>query len=284
MNPERSGGEVEVDLMRHPEKKGTPVSTQEKVIIEDEEGRKKEESKEGAPGPLPQEGIIQAQEEARKFAERLRDIPRAVVFGYVSNQPRTAEADFILGMELQHVAKELPNSRVFDRNQDGTLEQIAARVDEKADRVIIINSQTEPAMGMHNWNLKPVIKRLETMGESEYLAQWMGNPELQKEAGLTPEEMAEEMKQWVAEQTRQARELFPGRPVIITGFGHSWDLDVGIAALMGKKFTRETLGEMGGEQIKTMEGAKIVVQPDGTGTIEYRDIKEELDLSPTKEE
>jgi len=272
MNPERSGGEVEVDLMRHPEKKGTPVPTQGP------------EGEEGAPGPLPREGIIQAQEEARKFAERIGDIPKAVVFGYVSNQPRTAEADFILGMELQHVAKELPNSRVFDRNQDGPLEQIAARVDEKADRVIIVNSQTEPAMGMHGWNLEAVMKKLETMGESEYLAQWMGDPELQREAGLTPEEMAEEMRAWVAGQVQKAKELFPGRPVIITGFGHSWDLDVGIAALMGRKFTRETLGEMGGEQIKTMEGARIVVQPDGTGTIEYRDLKEELDLSPSKEE
>jgi len=263
---------IEVDLIRHPEKKGETVPTQTP------------EGEAGAPGPLPKEGIMQTQEIAQKFAERVKDIPRAVVFGFVSNQPRTGEASFIFDQELRVMAERLGNSQVFNQSEK-SLEEIAQEVKPETDKVVIMDSTEDTAMGMRDWNMDALLAKISELGsEPAVLQKWMGDPELQKELGITPEQIGQETKDWLKTQREKAKTLFPDRPIVITGIGHSFELDTAIASLMGKEFSDKTLDELGGDMINTMEGARIVIQPNGLGTVEYRDMKEELDLSEGREE
>lgn len=250
---------TEIHLRRHPEKKGTMLETPEGEKIS-----------------LPVEGILQAQAEAAKFTECI-NIPRAVVFGFTSNQPRTALAGYIFDKELEYLARSLPNSRIFDLQKEGSLEEISGQIDDSVDKIIIVNPPAHPVMGERKWNFDYLLKRLEEINETEFLKEWFENTETQNQAGVTPDSIGRDFKSWIKGQTENAKKLFPNRPVIINAIGHSWELDAGIFALAGRELSSETLEEFGGV-IKTMEGAHIVIDPSGRSTIEYRDIKEKLKL------
>ena len=260
MNEPKPG--MEFELRRHPEKSGTELKTPS-----------------GEKTPLPKEGIQQAQAEGKKFADRIKEIPKAVVFGFTSNVPRTQEAGYIWSEELRYMAKQLPDSRVFDLQKEGSLDQIASQVDDSVDKVIVINSPAHTGLGGRKWNMEAVQTRTKELGgEPNALRKWMVDPELQQEFGVTPEQIAQETRSWIQEQQDTATRLFPGRPVIITGIGHAFELDTAIAALMGKEFAESTVDEMGGKLINTMEGARIVIDETGKGAVEYRDMKADLDL------
>lgn len=270
MNESNHG--MEFEIRRHPERSGAPVTTQNP------------EGEDGLPGPLPKEGIQQAQAEAREFAEHIKDIPRAVVFGFTGNQPRTVETDYIFGEELKYMAKQLPGSRVFNLQEEGTIENIAIQIEDQDDKVIITGSPLHSGLGMKNWNVEYYARKVKELGgELPFLRQWMGDPIIQQDAGVTPQQIIDDARNWIREQQATAAELFPGRPVIITGIGHSNELDTIIASLLGKEISEKTMDEMGGGVINTMEGARIVIDGEGKGTVEYRGMSEELDLGPTQE-
>lgn len=268
MNEQRFTGEVQFNLHRHSEKEGVfPLK----------------QGQDGEPGEkniLPVDGIQQSQAEGRVFAEQIRDIPRAVVYGFTSNVARTQEADYIFGEELRYMANKLPNSRVYSQKEK-SLEEIAEEVDESIDKIVIINSSETTGLGMHKWNMERFsIIAKELGGELATLTAWATDPELQKELGVTPEEVAEDFKSWIRTEQARATKLFPGRPIVISGIGHSFELDTIFAALMGKEMNTETLREFGGEMIRTMEGAKVVLDKEGKGRIEYRNLCKDFDLSP----
>ena len=91
---ESKSGRMEFQIRRHPEKKGEEITTPEGVKI-----------------PLPVEGIIQAQQKGAELAQQIKDASSNTVFWrFTSNQPRTAEADFVFGQELKVIVRKLPNS------------------------------------------------------------------------------------------------------------------------------------------------------------------------------
>lgn len=252
----------EFQLRRHPEKKGQEVV-----------------SPEGEKNPLPLEGIIQAQAEGVKLADQIKETPPNTVFlGYTSNQPRTKEADFIFGQELSVVSKNLPDSKVFDMAKEESLENISKEVNDNIDKVIIINSLEDKILGIRDkWNMKELEDKISELGELGFLKEWSDSIETQELVGLSPQDIKEEFQAWIKEQMEEIRKFFPDRPVIISGIGHSVELDTAIVALMGKDLTSKNFEEMGGV-INTMEGAKIIIDGSGNGTIEYRGKIAKLDL------
>lgn len=258
---------IEFDLYRHPEKKGEAVMTQ---TSEGEEGEKY---------VLPFEGIIQAQKNGAELAQRIEDAPdRAVYWGFDSNQARTQEADYIFSEEINYITRKHPDWKIVDL-ADTSLEEIAQSISQSEQKIVIVNSGQHEAMGMHAYNMEEVEKDLVERGMSEVdaLKSWLDNPETQARYGKTPEEVLEVFKQFLKEQIETARKLFPGRPVIISGIGHSWELDIEIAASLGKQLTGESIDEMGG-MINTMEGARIEISPDGKVTTKYRNLESEIQL------
>lgn len=251
--------EVRILLNRHPEKSGTKVPTQTP------------EGREGEPNALPMEGILQAQQKGVELGEQLKNSPVGSVFlGFTSNVPRTQEADYVLGQELRVAAKgmtaESVPTAVFDgRRGELSLEEIARQIDPSMDRVIIINSPQDSTFSMRKWNLQELVNDMQRTGktEVELFNDWLEDEELQKRYGFTPKEIADEFKMWMKNQAERVRELFPSRPVVITGIGHSFELDAAIYSLMGREFSKETSAELGG-MIGTMEGAQVVLYPGET--------------------
>lgn len=246
--------DMEIQIRRHPEKDGETIL--------DPEGKKL---------ALPVEGIQQTQSEAVNFAESIKDAPdNVVVWGYTSNQPRTQEADYIFGQELRVLLKQLPDAKIFDQKVEGSLEEIAEKVGTDDGKVIIINSLPDKALGIRpGWNMEYVAEETKKIGQTEFVTRWLDDQEMQEKSGIKPEEVAKEFQDWIVELRDTAQKLFPGRPVIITGFGHDAELNVGIMALMGKEISSGSLAELGGS-IETMEEAKVEISPDGHGNIIYR--------------
>lgn len=247
--------QVRISLNRHPEKAGTKVPMQTL------------EGKEGEPNLLPLEGILQAQQKGIELGEQFKKAPAGSVFlGFTSNVSRTQEADYILGQELKVAARNMSNAAVFDgRRGELSSEEIAEQVDSSIDRVVIINSPQDATFGMRKWNLQELVGDMQKTGktEVELFNDWLEDEEMQKRYGFTPKEIADEFKTWIKDQAERVRKLFPSRPVVITGIGHSFELDAAIYSLMGKEFSKETSAELGG-MIGTMEGAEVILYPGDT--------------------
>ncbi len=256
------------------------------------------EAREGEKLALGLDGIIEAQAAAVRYAESFKNAPaKTVVLGYVSNQGRTGEAASIFDQELRHVVEGssadlsanenktslepgLEDSKVFDLQEAGSLEAIAAQIDDQTDKVVIVNAERHSNMGMREWDMGALKQDMQSLGIDEVgaLKKWLSEPETQIRYKVTPEQIAGEGRVFLQEQAAKMKELFPGRPVMINAIGHSWEYDAQIISFLNEKMSGETLEKLGG-MIGTMEGAKITIQPDGEATISYRDMEARFSLN-----
>lgn len=245
------------DLTRHPEKKGTFLERQdnpeEKIV-------------------LPMEGLQQAQAEAVKFAEEFSRAPAGTVFwGLTSNISRTQEARFIFDMELGVLAKKIGDAVIIDLNEKMPDESIIEEIENsKGKKIILVNGPAHPALGMQNYNMDEYAKLTDELGSEEKLiSKWKDDPEIAKRIGVEYDKVASGFKELINEIEEAKKNLFPDRELWVKGFGHSAEIEVALATYADKS-VGEVLNSAGGEIIKTMESAHIVIKSDGTKKVEYR--------------
>lgn len=255
-----------IELTRHPEKKGEFLSRQDNP-------------KENI--TLPVEGLIQAQERAKEFAEDFANAPEGtVVWALTSNAPRTHEARFIFDMELGVIAKKIGAEIIDLQGQEPTeltknSIEAARAPDGTKKKVVLINGPAHPGLGLHNYDLEEYTKLCEEIGSEEALiSQWAEDPvvggrKISERLGVTFSQVAEGYKQFLHNISSMSETLFSERPVWVKAFGHSAEIEVGLAAATGKP-VKEILEKAGGSLINTMESAHIFIRPGDTQSIEYR--------------
>jgi hypothetical protein len=250
--------ETRFDLTRHPEKKGKFLERQdnpeEKIA-------------------LPVEGLIQAQNEAARFAEEFSQAPEGAVFwGLTSNVSRTQEARFIFDMELGVMAKKIGDAMIIDLNEKMPNESIMKEIkNNEGKKIILVNGPVHPGLGMHDYNMDEFVKLIDELGsEEKLLSKWKQDPEIAKKIGVDYEQVADGFKKLMDDIEKTKQEIFPDRELWVKGFGHSFEIEVGLATYANKT-AGEILDSAGGKIIKTMESAHITIKPDGSKKIEYRD-------------
>lgn len=268
----REQGQVDFDMHRHSEKKGEMIP------------RQTPEGKEGEMNILPFEGIVQSQKQGAELAKKIEEAPDGAVYmGFTSNVARTQEADYIFSEEIRYVARKHPEWKVVHL-KDTNLVEISQTVAGTNQKVVVMNSGAHEAMGMHPYDMDEIVKDLTEGGltEVEALKQWLDDPETQRRYKIPPEHVVETFRAFVREQRETMKRLFPGRPAIISGVGHSWELDIMIASSLGKELTGKTIDDMGG-MINTMEGAEIEISPEGKVVTRYRNLEAKTELGESEE-
>jgi len=261
--------ESEFHIYRHPEKKGEMLPRQDNPdeMID-----------------LPKEGLQQAQQEFADLAKRVEKIPGAVILVYTSIVPRAVEAGYIASEELRVMAEQLPNSKIFSLEKEGSLEKISQQVDKKTDKVVIVEPIVDLVFGdrdLKDDEVKTLFAKYNVKTADEFIAKWLDNKEMQAEfedkIGTTPLGAASEMRAWIGNKFHEVQKLFPGRPMVVAGIGHSGNLDAAFLGLRSKSVIGEELEKIGGS-IKTMEKATLIVDQDGKGSVEYRKQKSDIRL------
>lgn len=271
---------VQFDIRRHPIKKGEMLSD-----IAEKKGVPELQREKVA---LPVEGIIEAQKKAVEFAKKVEQAPEGTVyFGVHSNISRTKEANFIFEEEVKYIARKHPEWLVVDvsyfesQKLKDVIKTITSVITLSTDRkIILLNGGEDEAMGMYSWNMDEVVKEIDATGgdENEVLKKWLDDPQVQQRLGVSPQEVVGNFRNFIAEKTRLVRDYFPGRPAMISGIAHSWELDAAFAAMLGKDLSGASMDEIGG-MINTMEDAQINVAPDGRVSTQFRGIESSTSLN-----
>lgn len=249
--------ELLFELTRHPEKKGTMLERQDNP-----------EEK----NALPMEGLQQAQEKAAKFADDFFKAPEGSVYwGLTSNISRTQEARFIFDMELGVMAKKIGNAVILDLNEKMPDEKIMAELENnKNKKIILINGPVHPGLGMYDYNMDEYVKLIDEFGsEEKMISEWKNNPEISKRLGVKFDDVSNGFEKIIKDISDTKKKLFSDRELWVKGFGHSAEIEVGLAAYANKE-VGEVIEEAGGDLIKTMESAQVVIGADGNRRIEYR--------------
>lgn len=208
---------------------------------------------------LPVEGLMQAQEEAVKYAEEFAGAPEGTVFwALTSNVPRTQEARFIFDMELGVIAKEIGDAVIIDLEGKMPDEFISGSIKNAGNKkIILINGPVHPGLGMHKYDLDEWIKAEKEFGSEENLiSQWQNNPEIARRIGVDYEDVKRGFEDLLEDIKRTSKDIFPGREVWAKGLGHSSEIEIGLAAYAGKS-VGEIIEKAGGSLIKTMESAHM---------------------------
>jgi hypothetical protein len=246
------------DLTRHPVKKGQFLKRQddpEKNIV------------------LPEEGLVQAQEEARKYAEDFSQAPKGSVFwALASDVSRTQETRFIFDMEMNAVAREIGDAFVIDLNGKMPGEEVIGRIRENKDKkIILINGPIHPGLGQHKCDWEEYAKLEEELGsEKELISKWEYDPVIAKRVGVEYKEITEGYKKLLEDIKNISKDIFSGREVWVKGFGHCGEIEIGLAAYADKT-AREIIERAGGNLLNTMESVFLTIKPDGKVLIRHRD-------------
>lgn len=236
---------------------------------------------------LPEEGVMLAQREGKRIAEDLANTPgtdNAVYYFVSSNQARTQETNSIIGAELRWALRD-QNPHHFNMWIQKDLANVARQVGLDDRKVLILEKASENVMGFDKkLNLKlvyEIIKERYNGDEETMMREWMESYKLQDEIGSRPDEIADKFKRWIKQKRLELGRLFPGRPIVISAVGHSWEMDAAIMGIIGREHTMEQIDEMGG-MIQVMEGATITIGVDANGNqvsvLEYRDREFSINL------
>jgi hypothetical protein len=249
--------ETRFDLTRHPEKKGEFLERQ------DNHNEKL---------ALPIEGLVQAQEKAKIYAENFAEAPEgAVFFSLTSNVPRTQEARFIFDMELGVIAKKIGDAVIIDLKGEMPDESLAEKLKVAGNKkIIMINGPVHPGLGMHDYNLEEYGKLLKELGsEEKVITSWQTDPEISKRMGVEYGDVEKGFENMLEDIKKIKKELFSDKEVWIKGIGHSGEIEVGLAAY-ARKNADEIIEKGGGKLIGTMESAFVIIGEDGDTRVEYR--------------
>jgi hypothetical protein len=108
-------------------------------------------------------------------------------------------------------------------------------------------------MGMRDWNVAQMEKMKGKGGEEGLEERWLYDLEVQKNSGVSPEDVAGGFRQFIRSQIGAVHRCFhgpqgePGRPVKIVGVGESFELDAMLVSMMRGDFTDSALSEIGGQ-------------------------------------
>lgn len=224
---------------------------------------------------LPVEGLMQAQEEAVKYAEEFANAPEGAAFwALTSNIARTQEARFIFDMELGVIAKRIGDAVIIDLEGNMPDESVSERIKDAGNKkIILINGPVHPGLGMHKYDLDEWAKAEKEFGSEENLiSNWQNNLEIARRIGVNYEDVKHGFEDLLEDIKRTSKDIFPGREVWVKGIGHSSEIEIGLAAYAGKS-VGEILEKAGGSLIKTMESAHIMIKPDGETSVGYREEK-----------
>lgn len=248
---------IRLDFTRHPEKSGEKLPRQDNPENNID---------------LPTEGLMQAQEKAVEFAEEFSQAPEGtVVWAITSNAPRTHEARFIFDMELGVIARKT-GAEIIDLNGKMPDEQIAWQNANanKSKKIVLVNGPVHPGLGLQNYNVDEYMALAKELGsEAEVIANWESNPEISKRIGVDYEAVKQGYQRMLTDIVNIRQKVLPDREVWIKAFGHSGEIEVGIASY-AQRSIGEIIHDAGDSLIGTMESAHIVIRPDGTKSVEYQ--------------
>lgn len=251
--------EARIELTRHPIKLGRMLPRQDNPL--ENIG-------------LPFEGIIQAKREAEKFASEFVKAPNGTLFWTMaSNKPRTQEAAWIFERELASLVKTRPDIAVIDLEGQMPATSFRARIEEEkmpdgTDRkIVLINGPVHPALG-ENFPTSPSVMSLyDRLDDLEAFKAWAADPGIGRSECVGVEEIGAGFSNMIERVREIGQEI--GRNIVVKAFGHSGQIEAGIAAVTGLH-PLEILEDAGGTLINTLEHADVMLRPNRNPLVRYR--------------
>lgn len=301
---------VQFDLHRHPIK---PEDIKEKELL----SQKEKDAKGNQKGlGLSESGFHMAKRAAERLVNKVSKFKKAIVLGFHSNMARTDNSDVVFYEEMKSElapGRKLEGGKYFDLNNpdlekldyEEKLKSIRNNINDTDNQIVIGGSPEDSSFGMQTWNMD-AFKELTTKygwdklkdedKKDEWMKAWLGNKDgvcekiskdkNGKEAPLYPYTVAIGFKQFLKKRMKEVSEAFgdTDRPIIITGVGHSFEIDAAILAIMETSggprefgLDASSFSKIGG-MIKEMENVEIELNPKTKkGTLTYR--KKTIDIN-----
>lgn len=260
-------------------------------------------------------GVEKAQETARKDLVGIIDkAPEgAVLFvGGKSDQARTGETGEVYGEELKQISGgredlfvltkqdiEHMRSKTDDSRDSGkVLDKIKEAINQNSGKKVVITFPLwlkELSYAYDNrWVDSKTKKKTDYFDEivkkydgnhAPAARDWIENQGRLELAdgrvllGPNPEKVAKEYLRGLSRLQEFAEKQIPGRPVIVHGVGHQWDLDAVVTLLAQGKVDIESFDKTsGGTVINESEViSNITISPDGKTSVDYRGKSFEFD-------